>query len=302
MTQQEKFPDLCETFKELAAWTSNKLSKADRLKMAFNEETITESLLLKLAERHAWRDLSIRAYTKQEEGIGTSKTGGKGKATGADWSFWFGNTKRLGVEVRIQAKRMFTKSGKYESLDGTGPQIQTLFKNAGASIPLYVFYNPPVSDRKQWISHIERHWFACALGWPLWGNLSDWGCSYSPVTAIPKIDQPKPSDINWMMPWHCLACGCCLKHGNSASLPERIASVLEGAYKQAGNPQDDERFKNFPQISFELKKTPEWVTLLENDSARDRDEEDVGNSKLNSFLIDHGLDGVASIVEIEERR
>jgi hypothetical protein len=300
MTQQKKFPDLCETFKELAAWTSNKLNKADRLQMAFNEETITESLLLKLAERHAWRDLSIRAYTKQEEGTGTPKTGGK--ATGADWSFWFGNTKRKGVEVRIQAKRMFTESGQYESLDGNGSQIKKLLKNAGSSIPLYVFYNPPVSDRHQWMPHIERHWCACALGWPLWGNLSDWGCSYSPVTAIPKTKKPKPSDIKWMMPWHCLACGCCLKHGNSASLPERIASVLEGAYEQAGKLQDDERFANSPQISFKLKETPEWVNLLENYSTRDRGEEDVGNSKLNSFLNDHGLDGVASIVESEERR
>lgn len=297
MTQQEKFPDLCETFKELAAWTSNKLSKADRLKMAFNEETITESLLLKLAERHAWRDLSIRAYTKQEEGTGTAKTGGRGKATGADWSFWFGNTNRQGVEVRIQAKRMFTESGQYESLDGSGSQIKKLLKNAGSSIPLYVFYNPPVSDRHQWMPHIERHWFTCGFAWPCWGNLSDWGCSYSPVTAIPKIKKPKPSDIKWMMPWHCLACGCCLEHVAFVSLPERIASVLQSAYKEVGEIVNN---KNDVEISFELKDPPEWVNLLDQDSARgDGKNEETGSSKLSKYLNEHGLDGVASIVEFD---
>lgn len=133
-----KYSQLCHSLREQAAWVANELSEVYRLRMPLSEETITESILLALAKRHVGNGLTIRAYTKPEEGTGTLAT--NNLPTGADWSFWFADGRNHGIELRIQAKRLFP-SGKYESLDGTGTQIQNLYKNQGSAIPLYVFYN-----------------------------------------------------------------------------------------------------------------------------------------------------------------
>ena len=296
MSQKPIYPNLCQTFKELAAWTWNKLDKANHLGMAFNEETVTESLLLKLAERHAGRDLSIRAYTKPEEGTGTKATGGK--PTGADWSFWFSDQNGKGIEVRVQAKRLF-KSGAYDSLDGTGQQIKDLYTNRGKAIPLYVFYNLPLGDNKHWSRHIERCCKRCDCCWPWFFNISDWGCTYAAVTAIPAKNKPRPEQITPMKPWHCLVCGCpCAGSTLVGSLPERVVQSLKAVYDQIKPGSTDARFKDLGEISWELtNKAPEWVGLLNEHRQVDDGDSSDSRSKLDEYLDEHGLKGVAFIQE-----
>ncbi len=299
MSPKTMYPDLCSTFKELAAWTWNKLDKANRLEMVFNEETITESLLLKLAERHAGRDLAIRAYTKAEEGKGTAKTGTR--PTGADWSFWFSDQKtKKGIEVRVQAKRLF-KSGSYESLDGSGKQLQVLRRNAGKAIPLFVFYNMPLNPNMPWFEfqHMKQSCMNCDYWWPYFVNISVWGCTYAPVAAIPKKKKPEPLDIKPMKPWHCLVCEG--SHGGSTpprSLPERVMNSLKTIYDQAESGSRGDQVKGTGKISWELRsEAPEWTRLLnENQSA---DDGDSSNSRpdLDQYLDTHELRGVVLIEE-----
>lgn len=291
------YPDLCRTFRELAAWTWNKLDTANRLGMSFNEEPITESLLLKLAERHAGRDLTIRAYTKNEEGKGTKKT--NGKPTGADWSFWISNSRNQGKELRIQAKRLFwkkrDKSGYYKNLDGTSQQIKDLWRNKGDAIPLYVFYNGPPHPNLPF-----AHWHRYC--WPEFWRDADWGCSFAHITAIPPKDKPTARDIKYMHPWHYLACECAYTRGTkTGSLPERMISVLEEIYKQTGShATDDSRFEGAKEISFELNNSPPaWVKLLKAAKSEDEDEPSETNEELDQYLETHGLKGVAFIQEVK---
>jgi hypothetical protein len=289
------YPDLCEDLRELAAWTRSTLGKADRLRMAYNEETITETLLLTLAERHAGRGLSIRAYTKHEEGTGTKAT--SGKPTGADWSFWFANTHNLGIELRIQAKRLFS-SGKYDSLDGTGKQIKDLQKNCGSAIPLYVFYN---NTSEVWLEHLLES-FCCLSGFP---RDTDWGCTYAPLISIPNKLGPTPAEILHMRPWHTLVCGCtCPNCGSklgkvAGTLPQRVAAAVEKAYANSLlKKKSKSKWVKDLSISSE-NSPPDWVRLLITGDAGAKVDGQEGRqtSEIDAYLNKHGLRGVVIVAE-----
>jgi hypothetical protein len=290
------YPHLCESFRDLAAWTFSKLGKANRLGMAYNEETVTENLLLILAERHAGRDLKIRSYTKHEEGRGTKKTGSK--PTGADWSFWFADVHHRGIELRIQAKRLFM-SGAYDHLDGSGKQINDLKKNCGSAIPLYVFYNGTCGVL---IKHLIEN-LCCPLGFL---RETDWGCTYAPLTGIPKQDKPKPSDISHMRPWHTLVCKChCYGVGfvgSTGSLPQRVAASVKNSYDNAAEKEGRQQGWT-EQLSFSSEnEAPDWVRILQELDAKAQladGQDDRQPSEMDAYLNDHGLRGVAFIEERE---
>jgi hypothetical protein len=125
---------LCSSFRELAGKVWRDRQAAETLGVPWNEEAVTEWLLLNLAKRHNGPQFDIRAYTRAEESL-----------NGADWEFRFSDS-RVGVTIRIQAKRLY-KSGRYESLFKSGAsrfdQLCKLQSKAGAAYPLYVFYNFP---------------------------------------------------------------------------------------------------------------------------------------------------------------
>jgi hypothetical protein len=245
--------------------------------ISFNEETITESLLLKLAERHFHDGLLIRAWTKPEEGTGTKAT--FGLPTGADWDFWIEDWTGAGLHLRIQAKRQF-RQGNYRNLDGTGQQIKDLRANCGAAIPVYLLYNGP-----KFLPPTSPCSSNCS---PLFWSPTVWGCAVAPVTAIPAINQPYPSDIGTMYPWHCLVCPCQFG-ARSPSLPARIASVLQSLHAGASR-ADDERFQGAPELSFHLlSNPPPWVEMLKKLPEAD--------DQIELYLKEHNLSGVAFIAQ-----
>lgn len=298
---------LCHSLCNQAEWTARTLSKAYRLKMTYNEETITENVLLALADRHFGSDLVIRAYTKREENT----------STGADWSFWFADGNNLGIELRIQAKRLFA-SGKYESLDGNGTQIQTLHDKKGNAIPLYVFYNNSDFNnypnfRKNWNLYLQKKGL---VNWryPLPFPFSDlWGCTYAPLTSIPKKNKPTYFDIPVMLPWHTLVCDCfCsqLPDNNPKNLPQRIAASVKYAYSEMENIEFQQSKESEQQLHFNTLEqnlnfnaegeAPQWVDLLLNinkEKASTDGADDPLASKLDNYLNKSGLRGVAFIRE-----
>lgn len=270
--------DLCWSFRELAQWTMDKIDRSLRYGVSFNEETITESLLLKLAERHFHQGLLIRAWSKPEEGTGTKAT--YGLPTGADWDLWIRDWTGAGIHLRVQAKKQF-KSGRYESLDGTGQQIKDLRNNCGAAVPIYILYNG-----RKFIPLTSPCSANCS---PQFRAQTVWGCTVAPVTSVPAINQPDPSQLGPVHPWHCLVCPCQASAGG-VSLPGRIASVLRSFYMVAGDAGDDERFRGASALSFELShNAPPWVAMLEKlPEAEDQ---------LKSYLADSKLLGVALIAQ-----
>ena len=190
--------NLCDTFQYLAVKTWKTMKSAKSHKFSLQEETITETLLLKLLELHSPKEIQIRAYTKQEEGRGTSET--HKLPTGADYAFYFTAPSGLGIGLLIQAKKQF-EDKKYRSLDSSKPQSDALIKYASANgyIPVYVFYNwdvDPTSHRSShyasWIEDLacaKRHFRFSTKRSPT--SKSPW-----PPAAIPHAWSPSLLSIN----------------------------------------------------------------------------------------------------------
>ncbi len=259
----------------MARWTWNKLGSAERLGVAYNEETVTENLLLKIAQRHRWQGLEVRSWTKIEEGKGTSKT--YGKATGADWDFWISDWAGRGVQVRVQAKRQFS-SGKYDSLNGGSKQFSDLWNNRGSAIPIYLFYN--------WHATFGNRSRICAPS-----DQAHWGCSFAPHPAIPKIKAPSPADIKVMRPWHCLFCQCGSSSSKISTLPDYVGRALKSAYMDRRvDASEGALALNFEH--FEPKRSPpDWMPLTERGSE--------GVERLQAYLKKHQLRGVASVKQTQ---
>jgi hypothetical protein len=227
----------------------------------------------------------------------------------------------LGITVRVQAKRHF-KSGKYESLDGTGQQIKDLRQNCRTTLPIYVFYNDPTNT---WP---HASWLCKAACSPRFRGESAWGCSFAAVTSIPALNKPNPSDIRNMHPLHCLVGPCFSQGGPASSLPISVANAIRSAYYNP-NLTEDDRFKGAPSLTFEASmNAPTWAKLLldkgdlpkgaDDDDLPETvdlpdesavvideygkpdglDEEDDTGDALSNYLSEHGLKGIAVIHQL----
>jgi len=124
--------DLCSVFRELAQWTWSRLEAANRCYMPFNEETITDYLLLELAARCPNR-VKVIPFTKARE-----------KEVGADWEWWFYNRPN-GIGCRVQAKLLNRKTLRYESLKfrprgSSQTDVLILSSSSDNLIPMFCFY------------------------------------------------------------------------------------------------------------------------------------------------------------------
>lgn len=241
-------------FARLAKWTWNQLGDCHRRKLSFSEETITETLLYKLSKKFSGRGLEIESFTKYEEG--TSYKGGG--ATGADWEFWIEDKNGQGRALRIQAKRLFLNSGKYESFDPTASQHVTLQSSANTAnaIPLYVFYNGPLS--KAFLNHCHfctRH--CCGPLCLAKSRVEYWGCAIAPPSAIKVKNKPEPTDVSQVWPWHCLFCP-----RNSSHAELSLPMLLLYALREMGIDDKLELSKN----------APAWVGKLKSGEIYDLDE------------------------------
>ena len=174
--------DNCQLFRDLATLTWEFTRNAHLLKTPLNEETITEVLLYHLA-KYATHTFKATAFTKAVETI-----------NGADYEFLFIGQKIL--RIRIQAKRLFLRSNKYESMYKTVNQVNLLIngckvKNQEA-VPAYCFYNSNIS-----------------MSVP--PNEKLLGCSIADAYDVLKSIQPVDNSqkTNYMLrsfPWHALVC------------------------------------------------------------------------------------------------
>jgi hypothetical protein len=280
-----RYPNLCRSFAEEACRVWEDMSDAHSLGVARQEETTTEELLLSLARKHKGKGLDIESFTRSDE-----------TSNGADWAFWVTGSHGLGIELRIQAKRLYPKSGRYESLFHQSPsqkktarlsggdtpnQCETLIANHGRAIPIYVFYNSDALEIDFTKTVILAICSFASVSRP-----EVWGISVASAYAIKTADWGKrnrPKELP-MMPWHLLVCSCFWPDRPSdPSLPALIGNALRHLFQRGG--ADYSEAINFDPHDYR----PEWVGLL-----REGRED---NEQLLNFMRETNLKGVAEISE-----
>lgn len=265
---------MCQSFRDNAREVQRDMDDASRLNISRNEVTITEDILLNLARVHSPHNLKIKTYTQIEEGI-----------NGADWEFWFCNSQGFGVAVRVQAKKLY-KNGKYDSLFNNknkgSIQCQKLIKNAGTSIPIYVFYN----GLNNFV--IPLKWLISQSCRPSCSMISDWGismCSANTVNAALSDGNTYPINLN-MVPWHYLVCPkSCTQNPSNFDLPSIVGASLQSLFMDGDRKYDQHNFDP-------TKKRPSWVGQLNEVGFG-------GEEALDSFMIESNLRGIAVIEQID---
>lgn len=191
--------------RQRAGWVWREQARAFSHGLSLQEETLTEMLLLRMAQDHAAHGLSVTMFNKHVEGI-----------NGADWE-WIIRTPACEISLRVQAKRLFhANTGKeYGGLDPKSSQVDKLIKQAGSCIPVYVFYNHEYGINSALLDQGAE---------PPYRGRSFWGCAIAGAHAVKKANSNSLKDIKKIMkPWHHLvsaqgACGVTAALGISAGV------------------------------------------------------------------------------------
>ncbi len=271
---------LCQIFKLLARSTWKDLQDAKRFDFSLGEETITDQLLLSLI-RACPTEVVIKKSSKLREGL----------TTGADWEWWFcGNHTAFGM--RVQAKRLFPKSLKYEGLgklagESEVKQVDLLLQNArkGPLYAIYCFYN-------YWDSGTKTPRWNCQSYVPDW---TLFGCSVSDARLVKECIDTGKNDIKTVgslsYPWMCIV--CCTGFSEAyANLPERVFGVANALANTTidGIRLDD---REVPSI-IDLDKTPKYVQLALEPGQQDNTNI---STRIDNMLYEFNIDGLLVINE-----
>lgn len=245
--------------RDVASWVWHEQGAARHHGLKLQEETITETLLLRMARECQHLGLRVRMFNRIEEG-GRKKTTRIGN--GADWE-WYVTTDYCRVGFRVQAKVLsseLTKKGalsigKYKGLLDDRKQTSALIKDAAASKcnPIYVFYNHSwVSDRAIFSS--SRHAFPVVPG--------DWGCAVAKAAFVQSQTGNNLSTlIRGMLPWH------------------KFFGIHKGCVSQRAMHEMEGNQEFIPETP-----PPAWLDQMSE-----------GEEGLNQYLVENRLRGVAHL-------
>jgi len=175
---------LRDYLRQRASWVWNQQGHAFDNGLSLQEETMTEMLLLRMAQDHAKHGLTVTMFTKAEEA-----------KNGADWE-WIVQMPGCELGLRVQAKRLYHKDKKvdYGGLAPSSAQASKLITRAGGRIPVYVFFNHDQGMNSRLLS---------AGGEPPYRGRSFWGCSVACAKKVQAAKSNKLSDLKkHMRPWH----------------------------------------------------------------------------------------------------
>lgn len=179
-----KHHTLCGAMQRIAVRTSKWISTAEPHRLTPNEPSITDLNLFELKVLHPQRVFVWRLGTAAEAIVG------------ADWEWYIGDSAGW-YPMRVQAKRLYTRSQRYEQLRTPHGvrQMGKLIANAGHMDAAYCFYNAG------WPSNTP--WASCGgLIHPL-----AYGCTVAPAIAVQTAWSDKLSDLAPIsMPWSDLIC------------------------------------------------------------------------------------------------
>lgn len=263
--------------RQLADRVWNEQRAAHSYGLSLQEETITEILLLEMARTLSPLGLTVKMYTKQEEG-GRSRTvmvpDANGQlikvedviieAEGADWEWFVEGLDGCSASFRVQAKKLYrdspTKDGRYGGFKPGGKQIDDLIKRAVGSNPIYILYNHgDVSDSALFGPTRQPDFF---------GNTC-WGCAVTTAHFMKHASNDKLATIKpGSVPWHRFF---------SIGRPCRPAEAMKEIAKRVILSDGEES-----QVFVPAKGRPDWVGGLKS-----------GEIDLTSYLVEHRLQGVA---------
>ena len=306
--------DLCLMFQYRATWTWGKMSSAARLSKLsesnfyFYEETITQIILLYLAERSSSK-LCIRSYSRSEE-----------SKTGADWLFSFSDRQsKKHISILIQAKRLYppkdSDSPIYGSLDIRNGQMKKLRKHAynEKAVPLYVFFNgdflfgrssdfsTPLNWYSYWCKQCPNH-YSCRL------RESHFGCCIVPISALPPgCHNPTPGEIRFMYPWHLLFCMDEPSGGQRKALPFIVSESLKNMHKKSCYHEDEDlldpsEWEDICKYLEPQNGLPPWVDLLRKTAEREEGKQKIDMQTQNDLEAYMEKKGIRHLVHIREAK
>ena len=192
---------LADVLLNRCAWVHRRLAGGARFGVNLQEETITEDLLLDIADGFpSTPELQVSQFTRRQE-----------SRNGADWQWewWFHEQRWFGV--RVQAKKLRSpRPGSEPEYDlaymirrrhaSPRRQLDVLIKQAHEDhvAPAYVFYNGPELD-------VDRVMWGCRQLPPSGENF---GVSYLHAAVVDLLLRTGQSDLDTVTsasrPWPCL--------------------------------------------------------------------------------------------------
>lgn len=243
--------------RRLAGWTWNRQNDAKAHGLSLQEETLTEILLLQIANDWAGQGVRAKLFTRAQEAV-----------NGADWE-WFFQGRDCAIGYRVQAKRLYASGryqGEYGGHDPAGSQSSKLIGQAASRgmYPIYIFYNHSSSS-----AFTQTH--------P--GNFrkpSYWGCSFASAQSVKKANSRSPKVlIKHMRPWHELFDNCLMP--SAATLPT-------GSQSSQKQPTTGSRLEGIGD-GFQPQR-PDWVEFLNGVSEGETD-------ALEQLMDESDLGGIA---------
>lgn len=244
----------------------NRLENSKRFGINQGEETITDNLLLYLAQQN----LSSIKILQTPKNIESRK--------GTDWEWWIGNEKDGYLRYAVQAKKLDAKTGRYSSLNhkvGKGSsaifqhEILENYAKANKAIPLYAFYN-----------HIDKPDYSDNWNCPLPLDHNKLGCTVTPLknvlTAIKKRGHrtfDKIHEFQETVPLRCLAVCPNIafrrQDGDVAYLPRfgEEAKVYENPFGYLSEMGHLKSFEQLPSHLYDHKLGyyPKRIMMVETD-------------------------------------
>lgn len=266
-------PYICPSFIYQSIKTWNWIKSGNISGITLSEESLTDFNLLELTLRHP-NNIKTQKFTKNQE-----------SKTGADWEWWIYESNHW-IGLRIQAKKLYSNSSLYESLNESETQIEKLIKRASTNsiplIPLYVFYN--YSEDKtffnEWECKIDP---SCHIDDESW-----FGCTISYAPDVKKVLENKKREkgkgkkfidiIKISYPWSCLV--CCNTSSKNNFIPNRIFSFFKKAFF---NKSDSETIELSDFIRLE---PPNYVNKIKDgETLSDKDWNMLNNNKIGMVTV-----------------
>ena len=262
---------------------------AKRCGLSFNEETVTETLLLDLA-LHFPGSVKIVPFTKAEEA-----------QTGADWAWAFvGSDGHSCQGMLVQAKRLDNLDQAYQSLNHHGgasnptlSQMDRLIETAKryGLPPIYAFYNH-LDDTSRIPAGI------CGTLDLIQSTLPEsWGVAIAPATAVHKARSKNTFDCHrhHSRPLHCLLCSGGIAQQHSLGSAGAAAATLSEMFEETS-----EEEKLWPGFATTFEPTTELPELFQR-AERIHDERQGHTSEPPTDLLDAfpGIRGVMIVRDSE---
>ena len=268
---QSIYGQACTTFQLLAHRTWSDLEDGHRLDLSISEESITDFLVLNL-RRALPNTVFVKKFSKPVEG----------KTTGADWEWWFVGRGR-GFGMRVQAKRLSTKTKQYEDLGrlaGKKPgvsQVDLLIQDAQNSnlYPAYCFYN-------FWDSSVTMPFWNCG-SFPR--DCRMFGCAVADAEAIKILISNGQNGLQSVakisLPWSCLVCCQGFAASPQDSLADRTRNLVAGVLASV-EVTGAHSERPIPEV-IERQQWPRYVTTILEAPAENIERPE--NREINGILV-----------------